>query len=71
MVYQDSWPLAPLGPKVNSKFEILLVKVFSLKQKIKQILPATIEKILSLQKRVGITMGTWKTKAIQADLGIF
>ena len=37
---------APLAPKVNSKFEILLIKIFSLKQKNQnQILPATIEKI--------------------------
>ena len=34
-VCQDSWPLAPLVPKGNTKFEILLVKIFSLKQKTK------------------------------------
>ena len=33
MVYQDLLPLAPSTLKGNSKFEILLVKVFSLKQK--------------------------------------
>ena len=33
------------APKGNSRFEILLVKIFSLKQKSRQILPATIEKI--------------------------
>ena len=38
-VYQD--PRSP-APKGNSKLEILLVKIFSLKQKTSQILPATI-----------------------------
>ena len=33
------------APKVISKFEILLVKIFSLKQKTNQTLPAAIEKI--------------------------
>ena len=42
-VSKDSLPLAPLGPKGNSNFEILLVEIFSPKQK--KILPATIEKI--------------------------
>ena len=32
-VYQDSQPSVPSIPKGNSKFEILLVKTFSLKQK--------------------------------------
>ena len=45
IIYQDSRPLAPSTPKVNSKFEILLVKVFNLKQKANQIHPATIENI--------------------------
>ena len=45
MVYQDSWLLAPLAPKGNNKFKILLVEVFSQKQKTNQILQATIEKI--------------------------
>ena len=42
-VYQDSLPLAlgPFGPKGNSNFEILLVKILNLKQ----ILKATEEKI--------------------------
>ena len=34
MVHQDSQPLPPLGPKSNKKLGILLVKAFSLKQKI-------------------------------------
>ena len=34
-----------LVPKGNKKFEILLVKVFSLKQKISKILSATIKKV--------------------------
>ena len=52
MVSQDLQPLAPSNPRDYNKFNILLVKVFSLKQKTNQILPATIEKknqILSLQ----------------------
>ena len=32
-VYQDSRPLLPSTHKGNSKFEILLAKIFSLKQK--------------------------------------
>ena len=43
-VHQGSGPW-PSAHKVNSKFEILLVKIFSLKKKKNQILPATIEKI--------------------------
>ena len=62
--------------KDNSKFEILLK--FSLKQKVNQILPATIEitKFCFFKKTVygslkqGITIWKSKTKAIQADLGI-
>ena len=45
MVYQDLQHLAPLGPKGNNKFEILLVKVFSLKQK-------TIKYFQLLQKKI-------------------
>ena len=37
MIYQNSWPLLPSAPKGKSKFEILLVRVFSLKQKNKSI----------------------------------
>ena len=37
---QGPWP-----PKSNCKFKISLVKIFSLKQKTNQILPATIEKV--------------------------
>ena len=44
MVYQDSRPPAPLALKDDTKFEILSVKIFHLKQK-NQILPATKEKI--------------------------
>ena len=44
MVSQDLQPLAPSNPRDYNKFNILLVKVFSLKQKTNQILPATIEK---------------------------
>ena len=36
---------APSTLKDNRKFSILLTKIFSLKQKTNQILPATIEKI--------------------------
>ena len=45
MVYQDSRPPAPLALKDDTKFEILSVKIFHLKQKTNQILPATKEKI--------------------------
>ena len=49
-VHQDSRPPARSAPKGNSKFEILIIKIFSLKQKANQILPATIEKkVLSLE----------------------
>ena len=41
MVYQDSRPQARSVPKGYSKFEIVLVKVFSLKQQASQILPGT------------------------------
>ena len=44
MVSQDLQPLAPSNPRDYSKFDILLVKAFSLKQKTNQILPATVEK---------------------------
>ena len=72
-------PLDPLGPQRCSKFHILPVKIFSLKQRTKQILPATIEKITFLlfkkivygSFRKGITIGKCKTKAIQRDLGTF
>ena len=76
--YIYSRPLPHLPPKGNSKFEILLVKTFSLKQKANEILLATIEGIrfCLLEKtdygsfRQGITISKCKTKAIQADLGI-
>ena len=42
MLYQD---LQPSATKSNRKFEILVVKVISLKQKANQILSATIDKI--------------------------
>ena len=44
-------PRPPQPTKVTKKFEILFIKVFSLKLKTKQILPANIEKmILCLQE---------------------
>ena len=47
-VYQDSWP-----PNGNSKFEILPIKIFSIKQKVKQIFSASKKnQTLSLQKTV-------------------
>ena len=66
-------------PKENSKFEILIAKIFSLKQKANQILSATLEKIkFCLFKktvygsfRKDITMEKCKIKAIQADIDIF
>ena len=45
MAYQDSQPLGCLAWKSNYKFEVLLVKVFSVKQKKNQIALTTIEKI--------------------------
>ena len=45
MVYQSSQPQAPLPLKSNNKFEILLVKIFTLKQNTNPIHPATKEKI--------------------------
>ena len=42
MLYQD---LQPSATKSNRKFETLVVKVISLKQKVNQILSATIDKI--------------------------
>ena len=85
LLYQDSWPPATWTLKSNSKFKIL-VNIFSLKQKTNQIVPDTIEKIklsppensiLFLQtinfvaSRQRIEMGTCKTKAFLADLGLF
>ena len=66
-------------PKDKSKFEILLVKIFCLEQKTNQIHSATIEKIkyfvfkktINGSIRQRMTMGKCKTKAIQADLGVF
>ena len=68
----------PSVPKGNSKFEIVLVKILSLKRKTNQIFPATLEKIkFCLFKKTvyssfkqGITMVKCKIKAIQAYLGI-
>ena len=37
-VYQNLLPLASTAPKGNRQFEILLVKIFSLKQNTNQIL---------------------------------
>ena len=51
-VYQDLRPLAPSVPKAHSQFEILLLKIFSLKLKQNQMIPAIIEKnqMFSLQE---------------------
>ena len=65
--------------RYNCKFEILAVKIFNLKQKANKIHLATIEKIkFCLFKKIVygsfrhvITMEKSKTKAIQAELGIF
>ena len=53
-VNQESRSPAPLPPKYNKKFEILLVKIFNLKQKQNQLLLVTLEKIkfLLLKKTV-------------------
>ena len=68
------------GPaKGKSKFEILIVKIFCLKQKANQIFTAAIEKVKFIlfketiygSSRQVITMKKRKTKAIQADLTIF
>ena len=76
---QDSQPRPPpsLDSKGNTKFEILIIKMFTLKQKTNQIHPATIKKInfVSSRKHVQvdqglITMEKCKTKTIQTDLGI-
>ena len=42
-VYQYSRPVV-IAPKDNTKFEILLVKIFKLKQKTNQMLSTTLEK---------------------------
>ena len=44
-VYQDSWSSVPSALKVNNKFEVLLVKILSLKQKQNQELLAITENI--------------------------
>ena len=71
---------AAVGPaKVKSKFKVVIVKIFSLKQKPNQILSAAIEKIFFFlfEKtingffRQGITVEKYKAKAIQAYLIIF
>ena len=46
----------PLAFKGNSKVEILLVKIFSLKQKLNQILPSTIEKAKIFSRQVNSLM---------------
>ena len=74
----------PSDPKGNKTFEILLVKIFSTLQKTKNksnTCTASIEKIkksnFAFSKKVynffkqEIKVGKCKTKAIQADLGIF
>ena len=49
-MHQYSRPPA-IDPKGNTKFEILFLKIFRLKQKINQILSATIKKINFLSER--------------------
>ena len=53
--------LDPLALKANSKFEILLAKIFGLKQKTTQILPAALGKIkfcfLTKQPHVALDKG--------------
>ena len=44
-VYQDSWSSVPSALKVNNKFEVLFVKILSLKQKQNQELLAITENI--------------------------
>ena len=69
-VYQDSRSPA-VGPKGNSKFEILLLQIFSLKPKKKQV-----RYFQPLQKTIlgsfilGFTMRKCKAKAVQADFQV-
>ena len=69
-VYQDSRSPA-VGPKGNSKFEILLLQIFSLKPKKKQV-----KYFQPLQKTIlgsfilGFTMRKCKAKAVQADFQV-
>ena len=68
------WAPGPSGCKDNSKFEILLAKIFSIRQKANQILSATLRKIKfvsSKKQPKNITMKKFKAKVIQADEGIF
>ena len=79
MVYQDSQPPTIFAPKADGlEVEILLLKMFSLKQKIKnfQLLnfassrkqPHVLSDLTTHSSRQEITMGSCETKAIQADL---
>ena len=78
-VYQDSRPQAPSAPKGNIKFDILLVKVFRLKQKTKLNISSYYRKIKFLLFKKNVwgsfrwqtTMSKCKTKAIRTDLGTF
>ena len=51
VVYQDSGPMASSASKGNSKFEILLVKIFSLKQNKWNTFPATLKKSIFFSSR--------------------
>ena len=67
MVYQAWRPLDPSAPRGNNKFEILLVKVFSLKQKSNQMLPVTIEKNQILSLQVNSLMFLQTTKFVEIN----
>ena len=65
-----------MTPKGNSKFEILLVKILSLKQKLNQILPVTTEKIkfclVNKQPRLQVYKGLQRKKKKKShQIGIF
>ena len=56
-VYQDSRPPALSAPKSNRRFGVLLVKVFSLKHKVNQILSATTTKKKKKKKKKIVSSG--------------
>ena len=63
----------PSVPKDNGKFGILLAKIFSPLNKSNT--PMLLQKksnfVSSRKQSKGITLKKWKTKSIQADVGIF
>ena len=68
--YIKIWGPYPSVPEDNGKFEILVAKVYSLKQKTNQILSVTLQTINCLFKKIvygsfrqGITMEKCKTRA--------